>query len=234
MERDWSVYENMIEINLYPIAEMWAEEDGDCKKFARAFYGGTAAKEFGYLNTFLNCAFNLLHNVFGADVVAYLFDKEWIPTVKPVRTVVFPSTLVPPPYGTMWRTVVKPFRPALFLERLTVLDTTIKQLRDEAITPILLPETAPYRRGDGGITLKQFREKHHRLALDFSLSELRGFGELGRSHCQDPFLSASILFGVSYGHGEFDASAAKQRLERESFTVDLFARQCRSKGCTLF
>jgi hypothetical protein len=169
MERDWSVYENMIEINLHPIAEMRAEEDEDCQKFEQAFYRGAAAKEFGYLDTFLNCALNLLHNVFGADVIAYLFDKEWIPTVKPVRTVVFPTFMQP--YATMSRTVVEPFRPALFLERLTVLETTIKQLRDEAITPILLPEMAAYRRGDGGITFRQFREKYHRLALDFSMSE---------------------------------------------------------------
>ena len=46
---------------------------------------------------------------------------------------------------------------------------------------ISLPQIAPYIAAGMGPELKCFREKQHGLLLDYSLRELRGFGELAAS-----------------------------------------------------
>lgn len=35
--------------------------------------------ENGYVGSFQNCVFSLLYAVFGADVIAFLFDRPWAP-----------------------------------------------------------------------------------------------------------------------------------------------------------
>jgi hypothetical protein len=116
------------------------------------------ARENGYIGSFHNCVFKLLYGAFGLDIIAYLFDQAWVPT-----------------------TIIDPFRPGLFLERLSVLERATKELKDGAKTPVRLPETAPYLRPGMGPELNGFSEEKHRLLLDYSLRELRDFGELGLS-----------------------------------------------------
>jgi hypothetical protein len=110
------------------------------------------------ISSFGDIALRLLWGVFGVDIIAYLFDQEWVPITK-----------------------IEPFRPSLFLKRLSVLERIAKNLKDGVKTPVWSPETAPYFRPDLGPTLKYFREKHHRLLLECSLRELRAFGEFGQT-----------------------------------------------------
>lgn len=114
------------------------------------------ARENGYVGSFHNCAFRLLYAVFGVDVIAYLFNQAWVP-----------------------ETTIDPFRPSLFLERLYILEQAVRGLKNKAKTPVHLQETAPYVAAGMGPELECFSEERHRLLLDFSLRELRGFGELG-------------------------------------------------------
>jgi hypothetical protein len=140
-------------------AEMMTQERALIRLFwERASNEYKVARENGYVGSFENCVFRLLYGVFGADILAYLFDQEWVPD-----------------------TTVDPFRPTLFLERLSVLERATKKLEDGAKTPVVTPETAAYFRPGMGPRLKCFREEKHRLLLDYSLRELRDFGELGLS-----------------------------------------------------
>jgi hypothetical protein len=112
----------------------------------------------GYVGPYCNCAFNLLYGVFGIDILAFLFDQAW-----------FPGALI------------TPFRVQLFLERLSVLERAVDELKDGTKTPVLLPETAHYIDDRMGPKLTYFDEKKHRLLLSASLHELRDFGALGLS-----------------------------------------------------
>jgi hypothetical protein len=116
------------------------------------------ARENGYVGSYHNCVLKLLHGVFGLDIIAYLFNQAWVP-----------------------ETAIEPFHPELFLERLSVLERAAMKLADGAKTPVKLSETAAYFRPDMGPELNAFSEEKHRLLLDYSLRELRDFGELGLS-----------------------------------------------------
>ncbi len=137
------------------------------------------ARESGHVGSFHNCVFRLLYGVFGADIIAYLFNQAWIPV-----------------------TTIDPFDPALFLKRLNVLENAARVLKDRAKTPVLLPETAPYVAAGMGPELPCFNEKQHRLLLDSSLRELRGFGELGFS-CAWRRDKQTVFIYISTPH-EFD------------------------------
>jgi hypothetical protein len=117
-----------------------------------------SARENGYVGSFHNCVFELLFGIFGMDIIAYLFNQGWVP-----------------------ETTVNPFRPLPFLKRLSVPEEAARKLKDHAKTPVTLPETAPYLVPGMGPDLECFREKQHRLLLECSLRELRGFGELALS-----------------------------------------------------
>jgi hypothetical protein len=112
---------------------------------------------FGF-NSFYGYDFGLLYGIFGADILAYLLDQAWVPAAT-----------------------VAPFRPLLFLKRLSVLEQTAKDLRDGAKTPIWLSETAHYFRPGMGASLKCFNEEAHRPPLDRILGAFRRFGEEGLS-----------------------------------------------------
>jgi hypothetical protein len=112
----------------------------------------------GFVGPYCNCALGLLYGVFGIDILAFLFDQAW-----------FPGALA------------TPFRVQLFLERLSVLERALGELKDGTKTPVLLPETAHYIDDRMGPKLTHFEEKKHRLLLSASLRELRDFGELGLS-----------------------------------------------------
>lgn len=116
------------------------------------------ARENGYVGTSHNCVFKLLYGVFGLDIIEYLFNQSWVPS-----------------------TTIDPFRPELFLERLSVLEQAATELKDGAKTPVKPPTTAPYFRPGMGPELNSFSEENHRLLLDYSLRELRDFGELALS-----------------------------------------------------
>jgi hypothetical protein len=126
--------------------------------WARASDDYKLARENGYVGSFHNCVFRLLYGIFGVDIIRYLFNQGWVP-----------------------QTTVDPFRPDLFLRHLCVLEQAARELKDRTKTPVCLPETAPYAATGMGPALLRFSESKHRLLLDYSLQELRGFGELGLS-----------------------------------------------------
>ena len=93
------------------------------------------ARENGYIGSYHNCVFRLLYAVFGLDIIAYLFNQTWVPD-----------------------TTIDPFRPGLFLERLSVLERATKELVDGAETPVRLPGTAVYFGPDIGPTLRLYSD----------------------------------------------------------------------------
>jgi hypothetical protein len=112
----------------------------------------------GYVGTYHNCALKLLNGVFGTDTLAFLFDQ-----------------------ACSRGALINPFRVQLFLERLSVLERAVGELKHGTKTPVLLLETAHYLRDGIGTRLSHFDEQKHRLLLSASLRELRDFGELGLS-----------------------------------------------------
>jgi hypothetical protein len=122
----------------------------------RAGLSHKTAKEIGYIGSYHNCVLQLLYGILGVDIIKFLFDQASAP-----------------------HTTVDPFRPKLFLERLSVLERVANRLKDGSKTPVRLPETAPYVQSGMGPRLERFSEEQHRLLLDYSLRELRDFGELG-------------------------------------------------------
>jgi len=69
--------------------------EGFCKRLEHSEVEGPIAKECGYIFSDVNCDLRLLHQLFGADIVGYLFDKTWIPIAKPVPTIYFPREFIP-------------------------------------------------------------------------------------------------------------------------------------------
>jgi hypothetical protein len=131
----------------------------------------------GYVGTYHNCALKLLNGVFGTETLAFLFDQ-----------------------ACSRGAVINPFRAQLFLERLSVLERAVGELKDGTKTPVLLPETAHYLRDGIGTRLNHFDEQKHRLLLSASLRELRDFGELGLSlQGTDKPLKVTIHMPFIYG-----------------------------------
>jgi hypothetical protein len=114
------------------------------------------ARETGYIGSYHNCALELLHGIYGVDILAYLFDQCWVPT-----------------------TVVDPFRPNAYLSRLRVLEQASHRLRHGTKLPVTLRGASAYAVVGMGEELKRFDEVRHRFLLDRSLAELHAFGELG-------------------------------------------------------
>jgi hypothetical protein len=144
----------------------------------RAGHEYSLAKENGYVGSGHNCVFKLLYGVYGADIIAYLFDQPWVPA-----------------------TTINPFRAEPFLDRLSVLEAAAKRLKDGWSTPLSLRETLPCVKAGMGLRLRRFREKKHRLLLNYSLRELRDFGELGVSLAEagkKPSVDISIYTGYDY------------------------------------
>jgi hypothetical protein len=201
------VYEYLIEIGLEPVFGNGSKRDDEVEKELRPVYsryfepsedapeGVTTqerallglfldrashdhkvASENGYVGSYHNCVFKLLHGVFGLDIIAYLFDQAWVPS-----------------------TTIDPFQPRLFLERLAVLERAAMELKDGAKTPVELPETTAHFRT--GSKPNDFSEEKHRLLLNYSLSELQDFGQLGLSlerEGQTPTVDISIYDPYGY------------------------------------
>lgn len=176
------VYESEIEICLEPLFSEVCSRDDEiqrelepiykrhCKQgisadqalirlyWERASNLHKVARENGYIGSYHNCVFHMLYEIFGVDIIAYLFNQAWIPS-----------------------TTINPFRPGVFLERLAVLETAVRELKDGAKTPLALRETADYFISGIGPEMEFFSETEHRVVLTYSLRELRGFSELGLS-----------------------------------------------------
>jgi len=137
------------------------------------------ARENGYIGNYHNCVLELLYGIFAADILKFIFDEDWIP-----------------------ETTIDPFQPERFLERLSVLELAAKKLKDRAKTPVQLPETASCVRFGMGPELKCFSEDKHRALLNYSLRELREFGELALSfQPTNENLTVDINLCPPYGHG---------------------------------
>jgi hypothetical protein len=135
----------------------------------------------GYVGSFQNCVFSLLYGLFSADILAFLFDRAWVPAAT-----------------------INPFRPEPFLHRLAALERAAKKLKDGARTPVRLPETVAYIRAGMGPELNQFSERKHRLLLESSLRELRNFGELGLSLQQQGGEKQTVDIQITIFEGDYD------------------------------
>ena len=113
----------------------------------------------GYVGAYQNCAFSLLYGIFGADVVGFLFDRKWVDGVR-----------------------IDPFQPEPFLERLSILERAMQSLKEDSKIPIVLAETAQFRRPGVGTKLNRYNKALHHLLVESSLRELHDFGECGVSH----------------------------------------------------
>jgi hypothetical protein len=111
----------------------------------------------GYIGSYHNCAFSVLYEVFGVDVIAFLFSQPWVP-----------------------HTIIDLFQPKQFLTRLTVLEEAANLLREGDALPALLPETAPYLWPGIVHEPSSFLVGRNGFFLRHSFRELRDFGELGR------------------------------------------------------
>jgi len=125
----------------------------DLFKYARY----TARKgKYGYVGSFYNCDFLHLYEVFGVDVIGFLFDKRWVP-----------------------HTTIDSFEPNQFLARLAVLEEASRKIRVGDALPVFLVETAPYWWPSDTRELKEFATAQTE-ALKDSFRELRDFGKLGQ------------------------------------------------------
>lgn len=111
----------------------------------------------GCVSNYNNCTFSILYEVFGVDIIGFLFNQAWVPYIT-----------------------IKPFLAEHFLNRLATLEEAASTLRQGQRIPVLLPQTAPYIPPGPKAETKSFTEDH-RFFLNHSLRELRDFGELGRS-----------------------------------------------------
>ena len=123
----------------------------------RACLSDKAAGRIGYVG-YDNCVFKLLYGIFGIDILAFLFGQSWVPAA-----------------------IIHAFNPDLFLERLSVLERAITNLKDGTKLPVVLPEAKEYIQLGMGPTLNFYLEEEHHLLTECSLQELRDFGELARS-----------------------------------------------------
>jgi hypothetical protein len=121
-------------------------------------WNGSFTAAQGYLGSYRNCAFSVFHQVFGVDVIAFLFDRAWVPL-----------------------TTISSFQPGSFLYRLSVLEKTFGKFKDGDSLPALLPETVAFMWPRSIFAPISFTAKHHGLFLRHGFRELRTFGELGES-----------------------------------------------------
>jgi hypothetical protein len=121
----------------------------------RALQASTDGKD-GYIGAYTNCAFSVLYEIFGVDVIAFLFNQSWIPNK-----------------------IIDPFFPDQFLDRLAVLESALGKLTEGDALPILLNQAESYRWPRASPTLSLFLDGKHGLLARYSLHQLRDFGELG-------------------------------------------------------
>jgi hypothetical protein len=104
------------------------------------------------------CSYKLLYRVFGIDVIAYLFNKHWIPEVT-----------------------IEDFIPYRFLERLSVLERAAEKMNQDMTIPLRLSGDATrFALGKDGPGESWFEEDKDGFFLDHSLNGLRKFGRLTR------------------------------------------------------
>jgi hypothetical protein len=116
----------------------------------------TACKgKYGYAGSFCNCDFAHLYDVFGADIIGFLFGQHWVP----------------------YR-VIDPFDPDSFLARLTVLERALAGIRIGDQLPVLVVETLAFRWSSYSSSsgTANFRTED----LKDSVQELKDFGKLGQ------------------------------------------------------
>jgi hypothetical protein len=142
----------------------------------RAMYNRAVGKT-GYVGNYNNCTFSILYEVFGVDIIGFLFNQAWVP-----------------------RIIINPFLAEHFLNRLATLEVAASQLSLGQRIPVLLPETTPYIPPGPAAEVKSFTEDH-RFFLNHSLRELRDFGELGRS-LQQTGQELEVLINIWTPEGE--------------------------------
>jgi hypothetical protein len=139
------------------VYEEWSEERPFLDLLWNRAEQNSAVGKNGYVGNYNNCTFSILYEVFGVDIIGFLFNQAWVP-----------------------RTTINPFLAEHFLSRLATLEVAASRLRQGQRIPVLLPETAPYIPPGPEPEMKSFTEEH-RFFLNHSFRELRDFGELGRS-----------------------------------------------------
>jgi hypothetical protein len=121
-------------------------------------WNGSFIAAQGYLGSYRNCAFSVLHQAFGVDIIAFLFGRAWVPT-----------------------TTISCFQPGSFLYRLSVLERAFGKFKDGDSLPVLLPETVAFIWPGSVFAPSSFTARQHGLFLRHAFRELRTFGELGEN-----------------------------------------------------
>jgi hypothetical protein len=139
------------------VYEEWSEERAFLDLLWNHAGQDSAVGKNGYVGSYNNCTFSILYEVFGVDIIRFLFNQAWVPYIT-----------------------INPFVAEHFLSRLATLEAAASELRQGQGIPVLLPETAPYIPPGSEAEMKSFTADH-RFFLNHSFRELRDFGELGRS-----------------------------------------------------
>jgi hypothetical protein len=111
--------------------------------------------KYGYASSYCNCDFAHLYEVFGVDILGFLFGHHWVP----------------------YR-VVDPFDPDSFLARLAVLERALAGIGIGDQLPVLVVETVAFRWSSysSSTGTANFRTED----LKDSIRELKDFGKLGQ------------------------------------------------------
>jgi hypothetical protein len=159
----------------------------------RASYVACDGKD-GYIGGYANCAFSVLYEIFGADVIAFLFNQSWIPNK-----------------------IVDPFFPGQFLDRLAVLESALGKLKEGDALPVLVQQTESHQWPGTSPTPSLFLDGKQGLLARHSLHQLRDFGELGvrlQRTRHNPTVDINIFSSGGYADEimAFVAPPAKQEL----------------------
>jgi len=173
------------------VYEEWSEERAFLDLLWNRAGQDSAVGKNGYVGSYSNCAFSILYEVFGVDIIGFLFNQAWVPNIT-----------------------IRPFLAEHFLNRLATLEEPASMLTQGQRIPVLLPQTTPYIPPGSEAETKSFTEDH-RFFLNHSLRELRDFGELGRS-LQQAGKDLEVYINVWIPEGEYsDEIMAFAHEERE-------------------
>jgi len=164
----------------------------------------------GFLGSHDNCAFSTMFQVFGIDLIGFLFDRPWIPFVEIAR-----------------------FNRPQFLQRLSVLERSYKTLKqgDELPIPLREPEANLWSASmHGRLT---FSDELHGLFLTQAFRELRDFAQASKKlnsyreaakrgpvkYEDDPDAEVFIQLVDSYGDHDADTLAYAEYQRRFGLTL---------------
>ena len=112
----------------------------------------------GFVGSHYNCAFSTMYQVFGIDVIGFLFDRPWVPFVEIAR-----------------------FNLPQFLQRLSVLERSYKALKQGDELPVSLSEPEPNLWAASVHGRPKFSDELHGFFLIQAFRELRDFAQASKT-----------------------------------------------------